>query len=252
MARRARKKSASGVYHVMIRGINREPVFYENKDHLRYLEILGKIKKMAPFIIHAYCLMHNHIHILLQELGESVGDTVRRIGSAYVYWFNRKYERVGHLFQGRFHSEAVSDDSYFLTVLRYIHQNPVKAKIVQHCSEYRWSSYSSYARTIQGDTALADTAFSLSLIGGQEELIRFINTPNNDRCLDLESVIKLSDSELLSLIEKLLNGVPLSSLAKMQPGERDQILRKLKDLEGTSVRQIARLTGLGRWVIANA
>ncbi len=65
-------------------------------------------------------------------------------------------------------------------------------------------------------------------------------------------MIKLSDSELLSLIEKLLNGVPISSLAKMQPGERDQILRKLKDLEGTSVRQIARLTGLGRWVIANA
>ncbi len=252
MPRQARKKSVSGIYHVMMRGVNREPIFHEDKDYLRFLEILAKVKEKAPFIIYAYCLMYNHVHLLFQELEESIGDTVRRISSSYVYGFNRKYNRVGHLFQERFHSEPVDDDPYFLTVLRYIHQNPIKAKITQQCSEYPWSSYAIYASAAQQGKTLVDTTFSLDLMGGQRELLKFINTPNNDKCLDLENVIKLSDAELLVLIEEMIEGAAISDISKMPPGERDQILRKLKSIEGTTFRQIARLTGLGRWMVSNA
>lgn len=96
MGRSARKKSTSNIYHVMVRGVNKEPIFLDDKDRLRYLDVLAKVKEKAPFDIHAYCLMNNHVHLLLQEMEESVGDTLRRVGSSYAYWFNRKSERVGH------------------------------------------------------------------------------------------------------------------------------------------------------------
>lgn len=252
MPRQARKKSVSSIYHVMMRGVNRAPIFHEDKDYFRFLEILAKVKEKAPFVIYAYCLMYNHVHLLFQELKEPVGSTIKRISSSYVYGFNRKYNRVGHLFQERFHSEPVDDDPYFLTVLRYIHQNPVKANITQQCSEYSWSSYAIYASAAQQGKTLVDTTFSMKLMGSQKELLKFINAPNNDKCLDLENVIRLSDGELLILMEEILGESPISDFLEMQAGERDQILRKLKKIEGTTVRQISRLTGLGRWVVANA
>lgn len=252
LARQARKRSATGIYHVMVRGINKEPIFRANSDRLHYLEVLAETKEVAPFTFHAYCLMGNHVHLLLQEREEPVGDTLKRIGSSYVYWFNRKYERVGHLFQGRFLSEVVEDDSYFLTVLRYIHQNPVKAGLTQHCQEYPWSSYAVYAGSVQKGSMLVDTAFSLAILGGREPLLRFINSGNNDRCLDIENVTPLTDSEFLVLADGLLGGAPITSLVKMHPKERDHILVQFKAIEGVTVRQIARLTGLGRWVVSNA
>jgi len=252
MSRQARKKSESGIYHVMVRGINKEPIFRAVEDRLRYLEILSEVKESSPFVIYAFCLMDNHVHLLLQELGEPIGDTLKRIGSSYVYWFNRKYERVGHLFQGRFRSEAVEDDPYFLTVLRYIHQNPVRAKITQHCHEYPWSSYAVYAGAVQRGFTSVDTAFGLGMMGGREPLLQFINTPNSDRCLDLENVTPFSDSEFLILAEELLDGAPITCLMEMHHREREQILRQFKAIEGVTARQIARLTGLGRWVVSNA
>ena len=105
---------------------------------------------MASFVLHAYCLMDNHVHLLLQEQEETLGEIMKRVGVSYAYWFNRKYERVGHLFQGRFRSETVEDDAYFLTVLRYIHQHPVQAKLVARCSDYPWSSYAAYANEARG------------------------------------------------------------------------------------------------------
>lgn len=252
MARQARKRSATGIYHVMARGINKEPIFRSDSDRLRYLAVLAEIKESASFILHAYCLMGNHVHLLLQEREEPVGSTLKRIGSSYVFWFNRKYERVGHLFQGRFLSEAVEDDSYFLTVLRYIHQNPIKAGITRYCHEYPWSSYAVYAGTAQKGLLLVDTAFSISVLGGREPLLQFINSNCEDICLDIDNITPLTDSEFLLHAEGLLGGAPITSLAIMQPKERDHILMQFKAIEGVTVRQIARLTGLGRWVVSNA
>jgi len=88
--------------------------------------------------------MSNHIHLVLKEGEEDLGTVFKRIGASYVYWYNWKYNRSGHLFQDRFKSEPVEDDTYFLTVLRYIHQNPIKAGITGNISNYPWSSYAEY------------------------------------------------------------------------------------------------------------
>ena len=89
--------------------------------------------------------MSNHVHLLIKETENNISTIIKQIACSYVYWFNRKYERVGHLFQDRFRSEPVDNDEYFLTVLRYIHQNPVRAEIVACAEDYVYSSARDYA-----------------------------------------------------------------------------------------------------------
>lgn len=128
MPRQARKKSESGIYHIMLRGINKQQIFEDDEDCQKYLQILKECKAVSEFKLFAYCLMGNHIHLLIQLGKEPIDLIFKRIGSRYVYWYNLKYRRTGHLFQDRYKSEPVEADSYFLTVVRYIHQNPPKDK----------------------------------------------------------------------------------------------------------------------------
>ena len=140
MSRQSRKESGTGIYHVMMRGINHQKIFNDEEDYFQFITTLDRMRfryddEGSPCgsncVFYAYCLMSNHLHLLIRERGESVGETIKRIASSYVFYYNRKYGRDGHLFRDRFKSEPVNDMGYFTTLLRYIHQNPVKAKIVE-------------------------------------------------------------------------------------------------------------------------
>ena len=96
------------------------------------------------YILYAYCLMSNHIHLLIREREDNIGMAIKRIASSYVYYYNHKYSRDGHLFRERFKSEPVNDIAYFVTLLRYIHQNPVKAGMVAEVKDYEFSSWDEY------------------------------------------------------------------------------------------------------------
>ena len=170
MPRQARRKSESGIYHIMLRGINQQQIFEDEEDSLRFLETLLKYKEQCGYEIYAYCLMGNHIHILLKEGKENLTLVLKRIAGSYVYWYNWKYRRSGHLFQDRFKSEPVEDDEYFLTVIRYIHQNPIKAGICKNIDEYKFSSYNEYIKKEN----LVDIDFCFSIIG-KEQFIEFNN-----------------------------------------------------------------------------
>lgn len=130
MPRKARIESKSGIYHIMLRGINRQQIFEDDEDFEKFLWVLKDVKQLSRFKLYGYCLMGNHIHLLLKPENEPLELIFRRIGSKYVYWYNLKYQRTGHLFQDRFKSEPVENISGFFVVLRYIHQNPVKAKVL--------------------------------------------------------------------------------------------------------------------------
>ena len=129
MPRQARKKSNCGIYHIMLRGINQQQIFEDAEDYERFLDILKDCKEICEFELYAYCLMGNHVHLLIKEKKEPIEQIVKRIGSRFVYWYNVKYQRKGHLFQDRFKSEPVDTQKYFSTVLIYIHRNPIKAGI---------------------------------------------------------------------------------------------------------------------------
>ena len=131
MPRQAREKSSSGIYHVMLRGINRQNIFEDDRDRQRFIETILYYKTISNYELYGYCLMDNHIHLLIKEKDESISKAIKRICSSYVYWYNQKYERCGHLFQERYKSEVVETEGYFLTVIRYIHQNPIKAGLVK-------------------------------------------------------------------------------------------------------------------------
>ncbi|WP_404330329.1 transposase [Mesobacillus maritimus] len=107
MPREARQKSTSGVYHVMLRGANRQEIFHDDEDRMKFLNCLKKYKGIAKFNLYAWCLMDNHVHLLLKEGEEELATTMKRIGVSYVSFYNWKYCTTGHLFQDRFKSECV-------------------------------------------------------------------------------------------------------------------------------------------------
>lgn len=157
MPRKARGKSESGIYHIILRGQNRQTIFEDDEDREKFLQTLETCKNKSGFKIYGYCLMGNHIHLLLHEMDEELGIMMRRLGASYVYWYNWKYKRCGHLFQDRFKSEAVETDAYFLTVLRYIHLNTVKVGLAEKMFDYKWNSYCGYLYNI----GITDIDFAL-------------------------------------------------------------------------------------------
>jgi REP element-mobilizing transposase RayT len=133
------------LYHLTIRGDNREPIFFIEEDHRKYLRLLGDAKQRYGCQLFAYALMTNHVHLMVQT-GQTypVSKLMQSVNTAYTIYMNKKYKRVGHIFQGRYHSVLVQKDSYALELSRYIHLNPVRAGMVRAPEQYRWSSYRAY------------------------------------------------------------------------------------------------------------
>ena len=129
MPRKSRKKSETQIYHVILRGNNRQDIFYNDADRLFMLNRIEKYSEQTCIELYAYCLMDNHIHLLVGKANPNLSKFVQKLATSYAMYFNRKYDRCGHLFHGRFKSEPVETDEYFQTVFRYILQNPEKAHI---------------------------------------------------------------------------------------------------------------------------
>lgn len=128
--------------HVIIRGINREPIFYDDADYQYYLHKLKEAIDKHDCDLHAYVLMTNHIHLLLTPKTEQgISKTIQMLGRYYVQYFNDTYGRTGTLWEGRYKSTLIDSEQYLLTCYRYIELNPVRAQMVMHPSEYPWSSY---------------------------------------------------------------------------------------------------------------
>ena len=249
MTRVGRKRSKSGIYHIVLRGINRQIIFEEEEDSIKFLDTLKEYQEISGYKIYAYCLMENHIHLLLKEEQEDLGIIMRRIGASYVYWYNWKYRRCGHLFQDRFRSEVVEDEAYFLTALRYIHQNPVKAGIVNHAGDYKWSSYSEYIdKNVIIDIDFALNIFSRNREKGIESFKEFHQIENDDACIDIEENRRLTDEEAIGIIKKVCHISHCNEVQIIEKDKRDRYLKMLKG-NGLSTRQIARLTGISRSVI---
>ena len=142
MPRRARLAVAGIPWHIIQRGNNRSACFYAEVDYRRYLQDLGEQAEKYGCRIHAYCLMTNHVHLLVTpELAESAGLMMKHLGQRYVQYINRTYRRTGTLWEGRFRSCLAQDETYVLACYRYIELNPVRAGMVTHPAEYAWSSY---------------------------------------------------------------------------------------------------------------
>lgn len=267
MPRQARGKSESGVYHIMIRGINQQIIFEDDEDQEKYLQLLRFYRKRCGFALYGYCLMDNHVHLLVKEAarpsivtimekeveagpGERLESVFKRIGVSYVRYFNRKYKRVGHLFQDRYRSEAIDEDAYLLMALRYIHRNPVKAGICARPEEYQGSSYRAYLE--ERDDGLVDTGFALSLLTGQH-LRAYTEQESDDRFIDVEkqSALSRTDEEARLVMRMLTGCANTSEFQKLPRQDRDGFFRQLYQ-KGINIAQIGRITGYSRPLVYRA
>lgn len=154
MARPLRLLVPDGVYHVMSRGNARQDIFSDDRDRRRFLTTLGSVTERSNVHCHAYCLMANHYHLLLETPDANLSLAIRQLNGVYAQSFNLRHGRVGHLFQGRFEARLVEKETYLLVVSRYIVLNPVRAKLVSRPSDWSWSSYRAHAGWVQPPTFL--------------------------------------------------------------------------------------------------
>ena len=145
MARSIRIEYPGAVYHVTTRGNARMAVFVDDADRMRFLEILEDVIKRFNWLCHSYCLMENHYHLLLETIDGNLSAGMRHMNGVYTQYFNRRHDRVGHVFQGRFKAILVEKERYLLELCRYVVLNPVRAGMVKLPEEYGWSSYRSIA-----------------------------------------------------------------------------------------------------------
>ena len=144
MARKARAEVDGGLYHIVTRGNNRQQIFNSPGDYEKFLSLLTIQKTKVPFFLYAYCLMSNHVHLLIERQASEVGRIMHRLLTGYAQYYNRRYRRVGHLLQGRHKAILCQSDRYLSELVRYIHLNPVRARMVNQPEDYEYSSHGAY------------------------------------------------------------------------------------------------------------
>lgn len=241
MPRRARQLAESSLYHVMLRGVNRGAIFLEDQDRERFLHALRLTKDASGCLVLAYCLMTNHIHLVLMTTTEPISLVMQRLGVRYVGWFNRKYGRVGHLFQSRFASLPVEDDAYLITLMHYVWRNPVEAGLALRPEDYRWSSRSPRCH----DPALVDAAVLRQLLPPDvltgpvpsPEPLAFFG-PNKIGRPTLHT-----DEEAAVLLHRSCGVSGPEHFGALSAHAQQQAIRELRE-RSVSYSQIARITGL--------
>ncbi len=169
MARKPRIQFEGAFYHIIVRGNQRQDIFVDETDRHQYLERLHRYGNKCDFILYAYVLMTNHVHLLIETPKDPISRIMQMINFTYTQYFNKKYGKVGHLFQGRYKSYLCDKDNYLLSLVRYIHDNPVRAGLVKEAGAYEWSSHGDY---LQGTKGLVDTDKMLRLFSERPGIAR--------------------------------------------------------------------------------
>lgn len=144
MARRLRIEVEGGLYHIVTRGVARQDIFHDGDDYARFMMLLATQKERLPFYLYAFCLMTNHVHLLIERMTDDIGRIMQRVLTGYAQYYNRRYRRVGHVLQGRHKAILCQSDAYLTELVRYIHLNPVRAKMVRKPEAYAYSSHRAY------------------------------------------------------------------------------------------------------------
>ena len=245
MPHEPRRISATGYYHVVPKGIADQILFGDDSDRYFYLDELRHAKQELDVLVHAYCLMSNHVHLLIEDPANNLAAFLKRVHERYGMHYARKIGRTGGIFRNHPWSEPVERDSYLLCAMRYIHANPAAAGICR-ASQYEWSS----AKDFLGRKGLTDTRMILDMLGGRDAFIAFSQESNNTALPFPGSKLRrhLSDDEALAIACSVLGTSDCSLGSKKEP-EQEAIVRLLSE-HGFTTAQMIRITGLGKNVIA--
>jgi REP element-mobilizing transposase RayT len=169
MARKLRIQYPGAFYHIIVRGNQRQDIFRDEADRHEYIKRLQRYKEKYGFLLYAFVLMGNHVHLLIETPSEPISRIMQALNFTYTQYFNRKYGTVGHLFQGRYKSYLCDREAYLLTLVRYIHMNPVRAGLTDGPDGYEWSSHQDY---MSGSRGVVDTEGVLRLFGERRGIAR--------------------------------------------------------------------------------
>ena len=248
MPRLARLKSQTGIYHCIIRGIDKQDIFLEDPDRKKFIKELVQTKEKYEYQLYAYCLMDNHVHLMIKETKESINKIMQSLMVRYSAYFNKKYERVGHLFQNRYLSKPVENEKYALTLQRYIHQNPPNMK------HFKWSSYNEY---VYGEKII-DSNYILNMFSKdkKEAVIEFINFNNEinkkieiELYTELEITNRISDSNAIEIIKNLFEIDNILIINKYNSKIRKKYIQNILKVKGITVGQIARILQLDKSIV---
>ncbi len=249
MPRTSRKISDSGIYHIIVRGINKQDIFYDKQDYMKFLSEVKSTKEKYNYEIYAYCLMPNHVHMEIMDKDLSLEFIMRTLMVAYASYFNKKYERTGHVFQDRYLSKEVETKEYVLDLQRYIHQNPEKAGICGK-EEYQWSSYKEYMCC---KSNIVDTYYIMQLFG--MNLQEFKRYNDNDvymtkKIYEFEMTRKITDEKARFIIQEELKIDNLQEIQQYSSKVKQDIFKKLIKIKDViCISQIARIVGINRKTI---
>lgn len=259
LPRIAREYSELKVYHITIRGIDKQNIFFDEDDKSKFIDIIKESKEKYKYEIYAYCLMDNHVHLVIYDKEQKISKIMQSMEVSYAFYFNKKYERVGHLFQNRFFSKKVEDREYLKMVCRYIHQNPLKAGI-ESTENYKWSSYKEYIKYNKlVDTRLLLSIFSENTENAKEEFIKFHNIDSDinkeeriKNLIEYELCEKMTDEDVERYIYEILNVKNVNQILKYNIEIRNEKLSKLKCFQNIPITQLSRVTGINRKMIERA
>ena len=251
MPRIAKKISSTKVYHIILRGNDRQDIFYDEQDYYKFFKIIKNLKIKYQYDIYAYCLMSNHVHVIIYDKNMQLSKIIQSMAISYASYFAKKYNKEGHLFQNRFLSKTVETKAYLYRLCKYIHQNPLKAGI-SSTEKYRWSSYHEF---IYGDKIINSEIF-LSMLGKtkKEAIENFIifhsyETKAINEEVEYECVDKITDEQVKEKIQKLLKIEDVRKIHTYDRKTRNEELQKLKILKGTSKAQLSRVLGMNRKIL---
>jgi REP element-mobilizing transposase RayT/DNA-binding transcriptional regulator YiaG len=239
----------------MLRGNERKDIFIDEEDKGKFIKIVFKKKANEAFKLYAYCIMGNHLHLVIQEQKETISQIIKRIATSYAYYFNNKYKRVGHLFQDRYKSETIEDEAYLLSAIRYVHNNPEKAEIAKK-EKYKWSSYPHYIDILTPHPAIPEIkeileVFSSDIVKALKEFIHYSNKCEEENFLEMKETIKseINEENVSAYIHGYLKSKNLKKedLKKREHmKQKEDLILQLKKRSNLSDRKIAILIGVNR------
>lgn len=253
MARKPRIEYEGAFYHVITRGNQRQKIFKDKDDYERYIVILGDYKSCYKYFLYAYVLMANHIHLLLETGQIPLSKILQGINQRYTMYFNKRYRTVGHLFQGRYKAILCDKDEYLLSLLKYIHLNPVRARVIKKPEEYPWSSHHWYAKK-SSSNALIDIDQVLRMFSEDKAEARklyrvYIGDKKPVNREDIYSTIDqriLGDEEFADRVTERYEG-EVSQRRRTREYTLAEIAQGVKEAHGIYLKQI-RKKSKERWI----
>ena len=249
MARTKRNFGSIGLNHCIIRGIDKRDIFFDIQDRKKFLKGLKEYKEKYNICIGTYVLMQNHVHIVMQGENKDISDFFHSLLISYSSYFNKKYDRVGHLFENRYKNKMINNERYLKNVVKYIHYNPQKAGICKF-NNYKWSGYQ---ELLNQKTWLDKELIMLYYSDDIEEATKiFQNEHFNglqryyEDYVEYELVRNLSDEQVKRLIDDKMKEIQNKNDDLLGKEKNKNILKEVLNIKGVSISQVNRVTGINR------